>query len=425
MRKHLFVLLALLTLVCAITLAACNNQSANPTDTTVAETTGDETTVAETTGDLTTPKETTAEETTAEGTAATPDNEEETGLPEHTETETDTPALSLKGKTLSILGDSISTFAGVSNNTSHNATIGNNLVYYSNGFLNVYQQDTWWQQALNILDMDLLVNNSYSGSCIFQPLHGANGAYIDRCTQLHNAKGKTPDLIAIFMGTNDFGNFKDKLGSAADINYETLILTIGSNRVYSTPKTAAEAYAIMLHKAMTRYPDAEVYCFTLLPERVSDADVALLEQFNQTIIDIATHFGAYVVDLYRDSGVKYDDNFAFYVADNELHPGPAGMDAITNCFISSILENSKYVTDEVYNVSYDLDNVIVNEGTAYAARKDDSFECTLTPPAGHDMTVTVTMDGQDITSTAFNAGKINIPAVKGDIIITVQAKRSS
>ncbi|MBQ1982846.1 MAG: hypothetical protein II229_06460, partial [Clostridia bacterium] len=78
------------------------------------------------------------------------------------------------------------------------------------------------------------------------------------------------------------------------------------------------------------------------------------------------------------------------------------------------------VTDEVYNVSYDLDNVIVNEGTAYAARKDDSFKCTLTPPAGYDMTVTVTMDGQDITSTAFNAGKINIPAVTGDIVIAAK-----
>ena len=36
------------------------------------------------------------------------------------------------------------------------------------------------------------------------------------------------------------------------------------------------------------------------------------------------------------------------------------------------------------------------------------------------MTVTVTMDGQDITSTAFNAGKINIPAVTGDIVIAAK-----
>lgn len=35
------------------------------------------------------------------------------------------------GKTLSILGDSISTMSGVSNDTSANSTIGKNSVYYT------------------------------------------------------------------------------------------------------------------------------------------------------------------------------------------------------------------------------------------------------------------------------------------------------
>ena len=401
MRKHLFILLALLTLICTVTLAACNNQSANSADTTVAETTGD----------ATTPEETTT----------APDNEEETDLPDSTET--GTPILSLKGKKLSILGDSISTFQGVSNNASYNASIANNFVHYTNGTQGVYLKDTWWQQTLNTLGMDLVVNNSYSGSCVFQPCMGADGAYIARCKQLSNTKWEDPDLIAIYLGTNDFYGFRSYLGNVADIDYDTLIVPRRNQFVYATPQTAVEAYAIMLHKTMTRYPDAEIYCFTLLPELLPDAEVAVLEQFNQAIIDIATHFGVYVVDLYHDSGIKNDENFAFYITDNALHPGLAGMDAITNCFISSILENSKYVTDEVYEVGYDLDKVIVKEGTAYAALENTSFKCTLSSRAGGDMTVTVTMGGQDITSTAYKAGRINIPAVTGDIVIT--AKSSS
>ena len=44
---------------------------------------------------------------------------------------TDTPTLA--GKTISILGDSISTYAKVSNNASVNATLKDNKSYYKRG----------------------------------------------------------------------------------------------------------------------------------------------------------------------------------------------------------------------------------------------------------------------------------------------------
>ena len=48
-----------------------------------------------------------------------------------------------EGKKVSILGDSISTYTGVSNNAASNSTIANNRVYHSAGTLNVYRPDTW------------------------------------------------------------------------------------------------------------------------------------------------------------------------------------------------------------------------------------------------------------------------------------------
>ena len=327
----------------------------------------------------------------------------------------------LAGKTISILGDSISTYTGVSNNAAYNATLSGGEIYYTEGKLGVYQKDTWWQQAIDTLGLELTVNNSWSGSCIFNTRAGTVGAYVDRSVQLHNTQGEEPDMIAVYLGTNDFCNYKSTLGTSADIDYVSLITETEAGYTYAAPTTAAEAYAIMLHKATVRYPDSEIYCFTLLPQRISNADVKRLEQFNQTLLEIAEHFGAYGVDLYHNSGIKYDDNFATFVADNALHPGPAGMDAITGCFISSILENSKYVAADVHSITYDLDNVIVDQGTAYAIMDGDAFSCTLTAPAGYDLSVSVTMGSTDITASCYANGKITISSVTADIAIAASA----
>lgn len=116
----------------------------------------------------------------------------------------------LEGKTLSILGDSISTYDGVSRGENvPNATIKNNWSYYP--ALSVTDpSDTWWQQTADALGMKILVNNSWSGSYMLPERYDENsgtgtpGAWVDRCVQLHTDAGETPDMIAIFLGTNDY-----------------------------------------------------------------------------------------------------------------------------------------------------------------------------------------------------------------------------
>lgn len=259
----------------------------------------------------------------------------------------------MAGKSISILGDSISTFAGVSNNTAYNSTLGGGWIYYNEGTLGVSRQDTWWQQTIDSLGMELLVNNSWSGSCVFTTRCETVGAYVDRCVQLHNTAGEEPDIIAVYLGTNDFCNFKSTLGTADAINYDTLIVESEDGYAYATPATAAEAYAIMLHKMMKRYPDAEIYCFTLLPQRnLSAANQLLLEQFNESIRAIADDFDVVLVDLYSDSGIKADAQFQSYIADNSLHPGPLGMDAITELFVKELLEQG---TQESCTHAYEVE----------------------------------------------------------------------
>jgi hypothetical protein len=51
-----------------------------------------------------------------------------------------------------------------------------------------------------------------------------------------------------------------------------------------------------------------------------------------------------------------------------------------------------------------------------------SYETTLTSFDGSAFTVSVTMGGVDITSSAYDDGKINIPTVTGEVVITAKSE---
>ena len=81
--------------------------------------------------------------------------------------EVEIDATGFENKTISILGDSICTFEGVSSGIAAettNSTIKNNRDYYRPGRTEVNLNDTWWMQACERLGTKLLVNNSYSGT---------------------------------------------------------------------------------------------------------------------------------------------------------------------------------------------------------------------------------------------------------------------
>lgn len=108
----------------------------------------------------------------------------------------------LKGKKLSILGDSISTYIGYSNDSINtNNTIGNNKLYYKGTNYITDVNDTWWMRTSNETGLEILVNNSWSGDKVIQ--RGQK-----RCLELHDNTGDNagtnPDIIAVYLGINDF-----------------------------------------------------------------------------------------------------------------------------------------------------------------------------------------------------------------------------
>ena len=326
----------------------------------------------------------------------------------------------LEGKTLSILGDSISTYSGVSNNGARNHTIGRNLVYYTPGLEEIYQRDTWWQQTVDSLGMRLLVNNSWSGSCMFMTGAGTPGAYQGRCVQLHTGKGVSPDIIAVYLGTNDQDYFADSLGTFAAIDFESLIVPEETGFSYSTPETCMEAYAIALHKMQQRYPRAEIYCFTLL-QRPDFTPFSVIS-FHTELEKLAEHYGVFVVDLLRCGVYARQPAYDLLMADY-VHPNPWGMDAITGAFVDSLLTNSRYIRADVprYRAAYTLEGVAVKQGTAHVLLGGAPFRIDLEPLGQEPLSVTVTMAGRDITGDVWQGKSIVIEEVTGDVHITASA----
>ena len=331
----------------------------------------------------------------------------------------------LAGKKVSILGDSISTYTDVSNNTSYNSTIGNNKVYYSAGTLGVDREDTWWQQTLDVLDMELCVNNSWSGSAIFGTRSGTVGAYVDRCVQLHNTNtGEEPDIILVFLGTNDFsytydggelGNYD--LGLDDEIDFATLIQENQDGTfTYEAPDTSAEAYAIMLHKMQQRYPEAEIYCMSLMTRRspvYSKEDVGQPTEFNAKLREVIDMMGAHYIEL---EGLFTPDpaDFDLYMGDKRVHPNKAGMDLMTEAVASALMGRQA----ELCTISYSLNGIESSNATAHTLIGGEYHAVLSAADGRSDISVSVTMDGEDVTASCYQNGEITIANVSGDIVIT-------
>jgi|GEM_PF-1546427 len=253
------------------------------------------------------------------------------------------------GKKISILGDSISTYSGITDGAAAdttNSTIRHNLVwngYYAGNaaFGGSSVDSTWWQTTINALGADRLVNNSHSGGSVF------NRA-LSRCTQLHDNTGdnagQTPDIIFVYLGTNDNSR---TMGNAASLSMSQ-IKQLGDNASYS-PTSLAEGYAVMLYRIQKAYPDAEIFCLTTL-ER-SDNPVEQTHAVSQVIRDVVALFdGVHLADIGALTGITRDNpDYESYIpkdgGNKSIHPGVNGMREIARVLLASIAENSKYMPD--------------------------------------------------------------------------------
>ena len=134
-------------------------------------------------------------------------------------------------KRISILGDSVSTFAGI---TPPEALFYDAWRQEETGVTS--PDDTWWMQVIQGMGGILGVNNSYAGSTVSGGFM-TSGTSEKRLRTL-SAEGE-PDMIPVAMGANDWG--------------------FGVH-----PQEFEYEYRRMLQRMKRLYPRAEIWCATIL-----------------------------------------------------------------------------------------------------------------------------------------------------------------
>lgn len=228
----------------------------------------------------------------------------------------------IEGKNISIFGDSISSYAGWSNNTQTNSTLGSNGSHYKDGWNGFTVDDTWWKQLVNTTKTNLIVNNSSAGDAML-------GGGKNRCVQLHNDMGINPEIICMFFGINDIWR-RDMDANYSLANFKT-------------------NFSDTLNKIRTKYPNAIIFVATYLPFEwwtsttgsgvVYKMTAQEIEEYNNYVRQqVAQRQNFYVVDLYKDSGINFDNYKNYYVNETNrwLHPNKDGMDKITDCFYNVV-----------------------------------------------------------------------------------------
>lgn len=220
-----------------------------------------------------------------------------------------------KGKYFSILGDSISTLAGVSR--PYDAAYYEGMRKLET---RVYcTKDTWWGIVIDALGGELLVNNSFSGSMVTKRKGCMIESYgcSDARTSDLSENGKSPDVIFAFMGYNDWGCGAEIYGENAEND-----LT-----VFST------AYETMIRKLRTNYPVAEILCFTLPVSKYEGRDEfpyfyhgRHIEEYCNAIESVAKTLGCRVIDLYG-ACEPFDTSDGF-------HPNAEGMKTVADAVLS-------------------------------------------------------------------------------------------
>lgn len=209
------------------------------------------------------------------------------------------------GKKISVLGDSISTFKGITKDDP-NTFYGNHQIEVG-GFSGV--ADTWWMRVINGLGGVFERDNAFSGSCV------TDGYGLGRGMSTRERTGDlgSPDVILVFAGANDLG--------------------------FGVPEDEFRAsYALMLRRLRESYPAADIWCGTIIngvkvidsePYFMGEDPTTPLEPFSAVIRECAAEAGANVVDL-AASGVLYD-------AIDGCHPTAGGMAQLAELWLGAIM----------------------------------------------------------------------------------------
>lgn len=257
--------------------------------------------------------------------------------------------------TFAVMGNSISTYYG----------------YIPDGYKVFYTEDrekkygiqvgdTWWMQLSRLSGLTFLANASWSGSRVSCDLLNSDAPFVSNARVAAVGRAGVPDIIFIMGGTNDWNQAKLPLG-----NYST--------DTFTDSLSFRGAYAMLLHKLSTKYPNTKLVCLSITPRsagvnQMNDIGYTQADA-NESIRRIAQQFGGYYIDC---TTIPFSSNWSLYTLD-KLHPTVAGATLMANAIYNELLTQQIITSDlrqnnetEVAECLLDLSfnaNGIVNNGT--------------------------------------------------------------
>ena len=233
-----------------------------------------------------------------------------------------------KGKRYAIMGDSISVYRNGGEQYGES-------YYYPSGDV-VLSNDMWWKKVEKANGLTFLATAARSGStvCGNSSASDSNAGCSNRRIALLGVNGKSPDIILVLIGVNDYGTGK-VLGN---FNESSDLPSEGNIEDFSS------AYALMLYKMKVAYPKARIFCGSIVscvPNAVDsrvypykNSAGLTIPQYNNVIKTICNIMNATFVDIW-DCGIN-DKNIANYTVDGHLHPNAGGMSLIAEKFNRAI-----------------------------------------------------------------------------------------
>lgn len=291
------------------------------------------------------------------------------------------------GKSFSLIGDSISTFGGVTNNSAIHSSLSLNAVHYT---LNTTVYDytkTYWGKLSVDTGMELCVINAWSGGKAYGSASKSNGKdnMLTRSYNLITSAGKTPDVIILYYAVNDMitsyssvqdtdsekftgglptGDLYQRLtaenktktdkeivaewfaevetyaaqGGFDPANPNSITFRTEGDDFRSNIYTCWEAsYALSLQNIKRLYPNAELFSITLPEANHGSSKQPRLGKANVVIRALVEYFEVALVE--QDNSEVNKANCHVYARDAYgLHPNGRGHAAITKLIVETMYE---------------------------------------------------------------------------------------
>jgi len=288
-----------------------------------------------------------------------------------------------EGKYISMMGDSISTCEGVTNNTQYNSTIGSNAVYgqHKKAAPAYHYSKIYWGRFATDVGMNLDVMNAWSGGRVYGKSEASyNDNMLKRSYQLANNDGVNPDLVILYYGINDINSspssiynpghnlssvvqydptsnlyqqlqnkgtkteseivaawFAEVQAKAADAGYirtdENPVITPG--QTYSCWEAA---YALSLYNILNSYNGPDVYIMTLIETNHSSANDGKLDRANTILRAFAEYFDVGLIDQQQGYVLRNNCHLYTYDTESSLHPNIKGHALMTKLIVETVYD---------------------------------------------------------------------------------------